>query len=92
MSEVVHDAAASRYELRLDDEVAGFAEYRLRDGVVVFTHTEIRKEFEGKGLGSRLVGGALDQVRETGRSVEPLCPFVARYIERHPEYRDLLAE
>ncbi|GLW97625.1 N-acetyltransferase [Microtetraspora sp. NBRC 16547] len=89
---MVHDAAASRYELRLDDEVAGFAEYRLRDGVVVFTHTEIRKEFEGKGLGSRLVGGALDQVRETGRSVEPLCPFVARYIERHPEYRDLLAE
>ncbi|MCC5574285.1 N-acetyltransferase [Microtetraspora sp. AC03309] len=92
MPEIVHDAAASRYELLLDGEVAGFAEYRLSDDTIVFTHTEIREEFEGKGLGSRLVGGALDQVRETGRTVVPKCPFVARYIERHPEYRDLLAE
>ncbi|WP_067182672.1 GNAT family N-acetyltransferase [Microtetraspora niveoalba] len=92
MSEVVDDPAASRYELRLDGEVVGFAEYVLRDDTVVFTHTEIRDEYEGRGLGSRLVGGALDQVREAGRTVEPRCSFVARYIERHPEYRDLLAE
>ncbi|MGI5492556.1 GNAT family N-acetyltransferase [Microtetraspora malaysiensis] len=89
---MIHDPAASRYELRLDGEVVGFAEYVLRDDTVVFTHTEIRKEYEGRGLGGRLVGGVLDQVREDGRTVEPRCSFVARYIELHPEYRDLLAE
>ncbi|MBX6381426.1 MAG: N-acetyltransferase [Microbispora sp.] len=87
---VVDNAAASRYEILLDGVVAGFAQYRLRDGSMVLPHTEIRDEFEGRGLGSKLVGAALDGARAAGLRVVPLCPFVACYIQRHPEYRDLV--
>jgi len=56
----------------------------------VFTHTEIDPEFEGKGLGSQLARGALDAVRAEGSRVVPLCPFMAGYIERHPDYQALV--
>ena len=90
MTEVVDDAEAARYEILADGQVAGFAEYRLRPGKIVFTHTVIRDEFEGKGLGGKLVSAALDRAREAGLKVVPLCPFVAGYIKRHPEYLDLV--
>lgn len=88
--ETVDNAAASRYEILLDGAVAGFAQYRLRGGSMVFTHTEVRDEFEGRGLGSRLVGAALDGARAAGLRVVPLCSFVAWYIQRNPGYRDLV--
>jgi uncharacterized protein len=90
--EVEDNPELHRYEIRLDGEVAGFATYRLRDGVVVFRHTEIDPAYEGHGLGSRLARAALDDVRASGRSVVPLCPFVKSYIDRHPEYQDLVTE
>lgn len=81
-----------RYEA-LDEAgvVAGFAEYRRRGDLVVFTHTEVDDAFEGQGVGSTLVRAALDDVREAGLRVRPLCPFFKDYIDRHPEYQDLLA-
>jgi uncharacterized protein len=79
-----------RYEVVIDGEVAGASYYRDRDGVRVVTHTEVSDDFEGKGVGSRLVAGALDDIRARGLRVTPLCPFAAAYIERHPEYQDLL--
>lgn len=88
--EVARNAGASRFEISVDGRLAGFAEYRERPGKIVFTHTEVSDDFEGQGLGSLLVREALDQVRSDGLAVLPLCPFVARYIERHPEYRDLV--
>ncbi|MEU7688955.1 N-acetyltransferase [Microbispora hainanensis] len=87
---VVDNPAASRYEIIVDGVVAGFAQYRLRDGAMVLPHTEVRGEFEGRGLGGALVGGALDAARAAGLRVVPLCSFVAWYIQRHPEYRDLV--
>ncbi len=87
---VTDNPEAARFEVRLNGRLAGFAQYRLRGDRVVFTHTEIRPEFEGKGLGSVLIRTALDSARDTGLTVVPLCPFVAGYIERHPEYADLL--
>jgi predicted GNAT family acetyltransferase len=54
-------------------------------------HTEIEPAFEGEGFGSALVSGALDDVRARGKRVRPLCPFVAAYVKRHPEYADLVA-
>ncbi len=91
MSEQVTDnRAAQRYELRVDGELAGFVQYRVRDGVVVLTHTEVDPAFEGRGLGSALARAALDDVRASGRSVLPLCPFIAGYVRRHPEYVDLV--
>ena len=81
-----------RYEVVIDGEVAGASYYRDRDDVRVVTHTEVADEFEGQGVGSRLVAGALDDIRARGLRVTPLCPFAAAYIERHPEYADLVAE
>ena len=91
-SVIVADApAARRYEVRVDGRVAGFAAYRLVQGRIIFTHTEISPEFEGRGFGSRLAAGALDDVRSRGLLVTPLCPFIAAYIERHPAYADLVS-
>ena len=79
-----------RYEIRKDGELLGFAAYRLSHGRVVFTHTEIEPAYEGHGLGSVLAAGALDAARAAGDPIVPLCPFIRRYIDRHPAYGDLV--
>jgi predicted GNAT family acetyltransferase len=90
-AEVVDVPEASRYEIRLGDRRIGLAAYRRQDGRIAITHTEIDESCEGRGFGSRLVAAALDDARRQGLEVVPLCPFVARFIERHPEYEELLA-
>jgi uncharacterized protein len=88
---VVNNESTGRYELRADGGVLGFAAYRMRhDGAVVFTHTEIDEAHEGRGLGTRLARGALEDVRAAGRTVVPRCPFIKGYIDRHPEFQDLV--
>jgi predicted GNAT family acetyltransferase len=79
-----------RYEARVDGELAGFAEYRRRDGRTVFTHTEVDDRFEGRGVGSALARAALDDVRARGERAVPVCPFIAEWIERHPDYDELV--
>lgn len=82
----------SRYEAHVDGELAGFAEYVMRDDVVVFPHTEVDSAFEGKGVASALARHALDDVRATGeRTVVPECPFFKGWIEKHPDYRALVS-
>jgi predicted GNAT family acetyltransferase len=89
--EVVNNLARHRYEALLDGRVAGFSEYQLTEELVVLTHTEVGDEYEGQGVGSALVQGALDDVRAIGmRKVLPLCPFVRAWLGRHRDYRDLL--
>jgi hypothetical protein len=68
------------------------AVYHLRGGRHFFVHTEVDEEFSGRGLGTRLVKQALDEVRDAGGKVVPLCPLFAAYIGRHPEYQDLVDE
>jgi uncharacterized protein len=94
MSMTVRDnAELHRFEIRGDDEVAGFAEYHDHAGGRTFTHTEIDDAYEGQGLGSTLVRFALDDARERGLDVIPVCPFVRGYIARHPEdYVDLVPQ
>ena len=81
----------SRYEIRDGDRLLGQAVYQRRGDQVVFTHTEVDSDAEHSGLGSTLVRAALDDVRSTGGTVVPMCSFVRGWIERHPEYQDLVA-
>jgi uncharacterized protein len=83
--DVVHNAELSRFELAIDGATA-IVEYRLAGNTIIMTHTEVPPQFEGKGIGSRLVRGALDYAVAQGWRVQPECPFVEKYIERHPEY------
>jgi uncharacterized protein len=80
-----------RYEINVDDELAGFTVFTVAGDVATFPHTEIASEFEGQGLGKQLIGGALDDMRSRGLKVVALCPFVREFIEKNPEYQDLLA-
>jgi len=82
----------SRFEIRVDREVAGFTEYRRRPGLIAFIHTLTDPRFEGQGLASQLVGTALSEARSDGLSVLPFCPFVRSYIAGHTEYLDLVPE
>ncbi|OLB82668.1 MAG: GNAT family N-acetyltransferase [Actinobacteria bacterium 13_2_20CM_2_71_6] len=87
---VVHRPDTSRYEAYLDGQLVGFTQYVRRPYAVDFVHTEIDPRFEGQGLGGRLAAGALDDVRAGAGRAVATCPFISAYIERHPEYADLL--
>jgi len=82
--------ARHRYELEVDGHVA-FAEYRLAAGVIKFIHTEVPKELGGKGVGSTLARGALEDVRRRGLRVVAQCPFIKGFMDKHAEFSDLLA-
>jgi len=88
---VDHDPAGGRFVAHLGDEVAGYTEYSVADGVMTMPHTLTRPSFEGQGVASAVVEAALDHARSEGLRVDPLCWFVAGWIERHPEYADLTA-
>ena len=87
---VKDNQAASRFEMSSGGAIA-FVEYeRTGDGRVALLHTEVPEALSGRGVGSALVRGVLDALRAEGAKVVPRCEFVAAYVERHPEYRDLL--
>ncbi|RZU74696.1 hypothetical protein EV384_3172 [Micromonospora kangleipakensis] len=90
---VEENPAKHRFEILVDDALAGFTAYIPRGEVgevLVFTHTEVDERFQNMGVGSALIRGTLDQVRERGGRLVPKCPFVAAFIKRHPEYADLV--
>ena len=89
MPDVVNNRAQHRYELTVEGHLAA-TYYTIADGVITFIHTEVPSELGGKGVGSALVKGALDQVRAQGLKVIPQCPFVKAYIDKHAVYADLL--
>ena len=80
-----------RYELRSGDELVGFIAYRLHGDVIRLIHTEVLPAFNGQGHAATLARSALDDARSRGLTVRPDCPYVASYIEKHPEYADLVA-
>ncbi|RLP86441.1 MULTISPECIES: GNAT family N-acetyltransferase [unclassified Micromonospora] len=93
MQFTVTDAPArERFEAR--DEagvVAGVVTYQLTGAIIVYTHTEVDPEFEGKGVGSTLARAVMDDARARGRTVVPLCPFLAEWLVKHPQYEDIVA-
>ena len=73
----------SRYEIRSDDALAGFAEYSRRPGLIRFTHTEIDPAFQGTGLAGQLAEYALQDAAASGDTIVPLCPYIAKYLKTH---------
>ena len=91
MSVTLHDHLTEfRYEARVDSALAGTTAYELTDSMIIFTHTVVGEGFEGQGVGGALARYALDDARLRGLRVRPLCPFIRSWIDRHPEYADLV--
>lgn len=88
-TEVRDNTQRHRFELDADGHVA-FSNYQRADGVLTILHTEVPKELNGKGIGSRLARGVLEIARAEKLKVAPRCPFVKAYIDKHPEFADLL--
>lgn len=93
-TDVTFNADKQRYEIHVDGTLAGLTKAEPRDGqddVLVMPHTVVFDEFEGQGLAGTLVGGALDDVRAQGKKIVAECAYVARFVDKHPDYADLLA-
>jgi predicted GNAT family acetyltransferase len=90
MGHIRQNLALHRFELDVEGGMA-LAFYRLAGDVMAFTHTEVPAALRGRGIGSEMMHGVLQNVRAQGLKVMPRCPFVADFIDRHPEYSDLLA-
>jgi uncharacterized protein len=87
---VVDNPGKFRYEIYAGDELAGFVTYQLGSDVIAFLHTQVEPQFEGKGFASHLARAVLDDARKRGLSVLPYCPYVSEWIQRHPDYADLV--
>jgi predicted GNAT family acetyltransferase len=88
--EVYENVAARRFEMRVDGATA-FVEYRRSGHIVTLTHTEVPQSLSGHGLGSRIARGALELLRKAGAQIIAECPFMAEYVNKHPEFRGMLA-
>ena len=91
MTSVTDNEQRSRFELRVDEELAGWLDYRPAGDSIIIAHTEVIKAHEGEGLGGVLVRSALEAARAAGKTVIATCPFAAAYIDRHPELDEFLA-
>lgn len=90
--DVVDHTRVSRYEARLaDGSTAGFLEYRAEGDRIVMPSTVVHPQHRGHGIAARLARTALDDARAAGKKVDPRCWYVAEYIEKHPEYADLVS-
>lgn len=89
--QVVKNDETRQFEVNLDGQTA-FAEFRMVDHGMILPHTVVPEAFEGKGVGSALAKAALGYARDHDLKVIPLCPFIAGYIKKHPEWNDVVHE
>jgi uncharacterized protein len=89
--EVIHNAELHRYEINLDGEKVGHADYMVEGDVLVFNHTEVDPEHQGKGLAATLMRASFNDVRAKGLKLRPVCPYVVKFVERYDEFSDLVA-
>lgn len=88
---VVDNPGMNRFELRLDDDAVAALYYRAENNALILLHTEVPYEFSGEGIGTRLATAVFEELRRSDRKAVAKCPFVARFVARHPEYSDLIA-
>lgn len=93
MSEqIVDNEAERRYEIHVDGVMRGFVAYEEEPaGVRALVRTEVLPGSEGAGMGGRLVLGTFALLREQGHQMRPVCPFVAKTVQRNPEFETLVA-
>lgn len=92
MAETTKNVDENRFEIHVDGKLAGFVDYQVADlGVIELPHTEVDEAYSGQGLAGQLVQFALDDIRSQGYLVNPICPYVKSWIEKHPDYADLVA-
>lgn len=89
---ITKNEALSRYEMQLDGEVVGVIDYTVEGDVVDLPHTGVEPAHGGKGYAGKLAEFALDDIQAQGKRVRPTCPYIAHYIDKHPEYHELRAE
>jgi len=87
---VRHDESQQRYVLEVSDKELGMARYQDDGERRVFTHTEVDPSLEGQGLGSKLVRESLDDAREHGKRIVPVCEFIAAYVKKHHDWDDII--
>ena len=91
-SKLILNEEKKRFELKVEGETA-FIEFILSNENIMFlTHTEVPVALEGKGVGSAIVSKTLEYIKEKGLTLAPLCPFVAAYVKRHPDWKAILAK
>lgn len=88
--EITDHPEAERYEITVDGVLAGFADYKRGAGQIAFTHTQIDDAYGGRGLAGRLARKSLDEAQASGENVLPFCPFYRGWIQKHPEYAQLV--
>jgi uncharacterized protein len=88
--EILDKPERNRFEARLEGELVGLIDYIPLPGKIIATHTEVAERYKGQGFGARLVQGMIDQLRADGRLLQPLCPYVAAYLRRHPDEADVV--
>lgn len=87
---IADNADEHRYELRdAEGGVSGYLEYLPREEFTILPHTEVDRSLRGGGWGDKLARFALDDLRAKGVKAYPTCPFVERWMDRHPEYDDI---
>lgn len=89
-AEVRENPGLHRFELPIDGEAVAAAYYKIEDGHVVLTHTEVPQEFSGQGIATRLARGTFDLLRRSGRKAVLKCPFMGHFYATHPEYADIV--
>ncbi|MBK5720835.1 N-acetyltransferase [Dysgonomonas sp. Marseille-P4677] len=88
---IIHNEEKSRFETEVEG-LLSLVDYRKRGNVFLVTHTEVPLRLEGRGIAAALTKALLDHIRKSGYKVCPICPYTKIYIQRHPEYEDIVAE
>jgi uncharacterized protein len=88
---VTNNTLQQQFEVLMEGERATL-QYRFNEGVIWLMHTEVPEKLEGKGIASALAHFGLEWAKENGVPVKVICPFVAIYLKRHPEYNTILVK
>ena len=89
---LIDNVALHQYEFRIGDLIPRIEYIKTKNGEIYLTHTEVPSALEGKGVGSSLVRLALEDIERQQLRLVPLCPFVAGYVQTHPEWKRLVME